>query len=84
MICLFTESSSATYHGLIKENAPDGTEVELDIPILARDKGELAGGKYIHPTVRPTPLRDLFHIRWSYNWRCFVQGIVNLAQFTLS
>ena len=39
------ESRLATYHGLIKEDAEELDEVELDIPILARDKSMLAGGK---------------------------------------
>lgn len=37
------DATSATYHGLIREDAPAGTEVELDIPILARDKTPLGG-----------------------------------------
>jgi len=47
-------SSARTYHGLIREDAAELDEVELDLPILARDKSMLTGDEICAYTVYKT------------------------------
>jgi hypothetical protein len=58
----YTPGKQLTYHGIIWENAKDGDEVELDFPILARDKSKLEGGEVCGYTVYKSHSELPFHV----------------------
>lgn len=44
------EASTVTpriYHGTVKENSPDGTEVDLNIPLMVSTWDKLTGGENV-------------------------------------